>query len=351
MRKCKNVTTIRWAAARGFTLVELLVVIAIIGVLVALLLPAVQAARESARRTQCLNQLRQLGIAFINHHDTYGFFPSGGWGWYYVGDPDRGSGKSQPGSWCYSLLPFMEQAAVHDLGADGQPDVITDQQRQGAALAVQTPVAGFNCPSRRPAKLYPHPIGVNGYILNAGKTSVRSSSDYAANGGMKAVYWGSSSTMPQSWTDALEGKNFSENRFDTASGISHQRSEISLRQVSDGTVNVYLCGEKYRNPDHYETGEDNSDDHPITCGDDYDLFAWAGVAGADRDAPRDGIRWMPPLQDTPGLVERWRFGSAHPAVFNMAFCDGSLRSLSYDIERQVHLAFAGRDDGQVVSSQ
>ena len=88
----------------GFTLVELLVVIAIIGILVALLLPAIQAAREAARRTQCKNQLRQLAISFHNHHDTHKFFPSGGWGWAWVGFPEQGSGNKQSGGWLYSLL-------------------------------------------------------------------------------------------------------------------------------------------------------------------------------------------------------------------------------------------------------
>ena len=84
----------------GFTLVELLVVIAIIGILVALLLPAIQAAREAARRRQCTTQLRELTLGCLNHHDVHGHFPTGGWGWNWVGDPDRGYGKEQTDGMC-----------------------------------------------------------------------------------------------------------------------------------------------------------------------------------------------------------------------------------------------------------
>lgn len=333
----------------GFTLVELLVVIAIIGVLVALLLPAVQAAREAARRAQCLNQLKQIALAFHNHHDSHRFFPSAGWGWFYVGDADRGSGKKQPGSWCYSIMPFMELQNVHQLGKDGQADVVSVGQRNGTAQAIETVVNGFNCPSRRPSKLYAHPLGLTGYIRNSRSTSQRNSSDYAVNSGHKAVFWGGGNEMPQSWNDGVAGTGFvPDDRAALSTGIAFQRSEINFRNITDGTTNVYLVGEKYRNPDHYETGEDNSDDHPITCADDFDLSAWAGVPG-NSDGTPDGINWQAPLQDTPGLIERWRFGSAHPAVFNMAFCDGSLRSLSYEVAEEAHLGFANREDGNAVS--
>src|SRR5262245_28766217 len=119
----------------GFTLVELLVVIAIIGVLVALLLPAVQAAREAARRTQCTNNVKQIGLAFHNHADINGHLPTGGWGWGWVGDADLGTGKNQTGSWPFNILPYIEQKTIYDMsgGSPGQP------KQDALTRMVQTP--------------------------------------------------------------------------------------------------------------------------------------------------------------------------------------------------------------------
>ena len=106
----------RKQSSSGFSLIELLVVITIIGILTALLLPAVQAAREAARRLQCQDHVRELAQGCLQHEAAQGFLPTGGWSWYLVGDPDRGFTRRQPGGWIFNVLPYIEQQALHDLG-------------------------------------------------------------------------------------------------------------------------------------------------------------------------------------------------------------------------------------------
>src|SRR5262245_12354666 len=112
----------------GFTLVELLVVIAIIGILVALLLPAVQAAREAARRTQCKDHVKNIALGCLLHVDSHGYLPSGGWGRKWSADPNRGFGANQPGSWAYNILPYIEESSTHDLGNGLTPGTVPYQQ-------------------------------------------------------------------------------------------------------------------------------------------------------------------------------------------------------------------------------
>ncbi len=137
--------------ARGFTLVELLVVIAIIGILVSLLLPAVQAAREAARRAQCLNNLKQIGVAIMLHVDAHKHLPTGGWGYNWVGDPNRGFDKRQPGGWVYNILPFIEEESLRTLGSSQTGAA----QRAALTELCQKPVSSFLCPSRRTSGTFP----------------------------------------------------------------------------------------------------------------------------------------------------------------------------------------------------
>src|SRR5512140_625089 len=161
---------------RGFTLVELLVVITIIGILIALLLPAVQAAREAARKVQCNNQLKQMSLACLQHEQANKFLPSGGWCYVWAGDPDRGFDRRQPGGWLYNIMPYIEQLPLHNMGIGLDPT--TAAKRNLLAKCAQTPLAIFICPSRRSAINYP-----NSYFsqVNITPVSTAARTDYAAN--------------------------------------------------------------------------------------------------------------------------------------------------------------------------
>jgi len=307
--------------AAGFTLVELLVVITIIGILIALLLPAVQSVREAARRTQCRNNLKQLSLAMLDHEEAYGFFASGGWGFIWTGDADAGSGTGQPGGWSYCILPYIEQQAVHDLGRDDQPpETITTTQRQGAVQRDQTPIPCFNCPSRRRNAVFERQR--NRQYRNSDKLPRSAGLDYCANSGDTIVY---GSDWPRG-SAAWDGN-----------GISHAGAVVTMGEIRDGASNTYMLGEKYIGPDQYFNGLDDGDDHGMYEGHGVDTYRWCS-----NDPSANRI--FTPKQERPGLMFWWSFGSPHAGGCHFALCDGSVRNISYSIDPEIHRRLGNRRD-------
>ncbi len=336
----------RWA----FTLVELLVVIAIIAILVALLLPAIQSAREAARRTACLNNLRQLALGCVNHENSIRHFPTGGWGFNWVGDADRGFGKNQPGSWIFGILPFIEEQSLHQMASDGKPNVHETLQLEGAREMVKKGVTSINCPTRRSGH-FPETAHAARFANNTAPNSVGGTlvgrGDYAANAG--AALPTGSPPIPEQFRGppTIESVVSGSHRFETLNttgkfrmengqeseltGIIFQRSEIGIKHIKDGTSKTYLVGERYLNAAAYSTGQDTGDNE-----------TWA--AGFDNDNSR--VAEELPQQDRIGAQNGRVCGSAHPSVFHMAWCDGHSEPISYDIDLEVHKSNANRKDGR-----
>jgi prepilin-type N-terminal cleavage/methylation domain-containing protein len=287
----------RFALRHAFTLVELLVVISIIGVLVSLLLPAVQASREASRRTMCQNNLKQMGLAFHQHHDALQFFPTGGWDWvtpptYVSGTP--ATGRAQKAGWGFQILPYVEQTVLWN-GGGGAND------NDKALFAIGTPVKLFFCPTRRSPQtvIYSYPGYLNGIEAK------HALCDYAASN--------------------LDG-----------SGVVRQYDPRRMAEITDGTSNALLVGDKRLN--RARLGQAQADDNEgYTCG-------W------NEDTVRlTSQKPQPDFIGDPSLYGGKLFGSSHPAGFNLALSDGSVRSVSYTVDLSTFRALGDVGDGQAVN--
>jgi type II secretory pathway pseudopilin PulG len=298
-----------------------LVVIAIIGILLALLLPAVQSAREAARNTECKNHLKQLGLAMHMYHDVKKVFPehlghNGPLNFPHPTGAIEGpaDAANPPIPWTLAVLPFIEEVTGNE---SVNVTILLGESRKtvSSEMAPRVLVKTAYCPSRRAAQLYPvHSFGWQGVTM--------ARTDYAANAGD---------------LNGL-GANLGVNRlamWRARNGILSER--LSVRRITDGLKNTYLLGEKYMDPEQYTSGLDLGDWCPmLLC----NLFGNG----------RFGDRVLPPARDEAQKGDLYVFGSAHPAAWNVALCDGSVHGVSYTIDPIVHGYLANRRDGQVVDA-
>jgi prepilin-type N-terminal cleavage/methylation domain-containing protein len=313
--------------SRGFTLVELLVVIAIIGVLVALLLPAVQAARESARRIKCANHLKQLGLGLINYESTHQTLP---WGNAY---PKAFASVS----WVSSVLPFVEAQAHFDLF-----DFNQNLNSAANARAVTTPVAILQCPSD-PATRKP--------ILFARCTCCSFAQAYNSTGtwyagslgpvwpGEPCVFCPTTSAADSNF--CCQGKNYGEDA--TGPGMFYRWSaNVRFRDVTDGLSNTIMVGETMPQTSiHIAAFTHNLS----TCTTNIPMNQMPTVAQTPVDGDADGA-----LHSKNPHTRMQGFKSLHPGgAVQFAFGDGAVRVLRSNIDYKLYCNLGNRRDGESVT--
>jgi prepilin-type processing-associated H-X9-DG protein len=262
-------------------------------------LPAVQFAREAARRVSCANNLKQVGLAAIQHENVKRHYAN------------RVDASPKEGTWLVAILPYLEESDLFDEWAravgygqfKGRPPTAS----RSLSAIFSTPIASLYCPSRRPAAAYPSRTG--------GANGPAAHSDYALNGGASVRPDEFQIRWPGIWGPTPRGRPIKPVRY---------------KDIKDGLSKTYLAAEKALSARHYTSGRDPGDDASI----------W--------DCPRGNcVRFAKrvPIHDQPQAENCWschNFGSAHPSSFNAVFCDGSVHSLTYDISFATHAALASR---------
>jgi prepilin-type N-terminal cleavage/methylation domain-containing protein/prepilin-type processing-associated H-X9-DG protein len=343
--------------ARGaFTLIELLVVIAIIAILIGLLVPAVQKVREAAARTQCFNNLKQIGLALHNHHDTYRAFPSGGTVYLEedtnyatpssLGSTTPANYRSQAWGWAFQILQYLEQSNVWALGVTNGP------------LAKSTVISVYVCPSRR------------GPMVDQGWFHC----DYAGNGGANTrpngkQNIGQSDPNPTGVIVMNVAADNYVNNYPGGPGVfrktvpplpilANMTNVVRMLSITDGTSNTLFVGEKFISPKYYEPGNTGSGYR----------FQWGDLNGYTAGTGWDQVRYgyWSPMQDNdfmyydacydptlqhkctgaPNTVDM--FGGPHPGGAPVVMCDGSVRMISYSINRIMMQNLTNKSDGNVI---
>tara|TARA_R110002111_G_scaffold126741_5_gene191429 strand:- start:6173 stop:7012 length:840 start_codon:yes stop_codon:yes gene_type:complete len=265
---------------KGFTLIELLVVIAIIAILIALLLPAVQQAREAARRSSCKNNLKQLGLAFHNYNETHTIFPP------------ASINPSAIGAFAF-ILPFMEQSALYNKWNFELP-----QLDAANVSASNTPVIAYFCPSKPRSSL---------------NNSSNAFGDYAVSSGTG----NSNSGVHSNWK-----------------GMFNQNSNTRLRDVTDGTTNTFMAGEK-------TTKESTA---LTSC-----QYRWGWHATRNTQQARINETVVTTTPARAWNDDTANFGSDHVGGAHFVFADGSVHFLSENMDFELYQNLSNKADGKVTS--
>ncbi len=326
----------------GFTLIELLVVIAIIAVLIGLLLPAVQAAREAARRAQCSNNLKQLGIAMHNYHDTVGSFPT--LLWAMPGNNNNSLPDNRfRASFFQMILPFMEQTPVYNAINFSVPFARGPDNGAINLTALTTQIAGFMCPSD-PS---PNQSQYGRWDSGVGPTAANGQSPlgpklcYFANAGDNSTDTNTTSPWPFTSLPQVRGNAFGGGT--TCTGIvCRQGGTWGLRDITDGTSNTFAIGESL-----YESCQ---------------WFSWPNPNGnyAFTSVP---INWKITIFEQTGYgdgtgrlrnsgnwVAGFGFRSKHPGITQFLYGDGRVGAIKDSINRDIYRALSTRGMGEIVSA-
>ena len=299
---------------RGFTLVELLVVIAIIGILIALLLPAVQAAREAARRVNCTNNLKQVGLAVHIHHDSLGHLPAG---WSATSTINGSTGWG----WASAILPHMEQAAFSKDTLD-QDLALNDA---GNKVARETVFPGFRCPSDKgkdSSEINGMTVGTSNYIGVFGGYDPADTTDYT-----------NMLTLLNAYLSSGQARG---------NGTFYHNSRVSFRDMRDGTSNTFVVGER-------ATVE-------VPSSTDYYYSTWTGNVGVGGSDPQYLLRFLGaaitspnPTPDATDLYYQQEFSSPHPGGAQFLLGDGSVRMVNDDVDQDIFRAICTINEGEQVS--
>ncbi|MBX9628611.1 MAG: DUF1559 domain-containing protein [Gemmataceae bacterium] len=311
---------------RAFTLLELVVVLAILAVLTGLLLPAVQKVRAAASRAWCLNNMRQVGLAWHSHHAAHGYFPTAGDKRYVPivflapGSPAIGGPRpdDQTGTWMYQLLPYLDQEPLW------RQEGVTDA-KEACERILATPVGVYFCPARprprtwaaRLTDLDRPPIG-----------RIRAGNDYAANVGCTHSGEGELSWVPGQPNGMFGG-----------GAPSELRPVVRTDDIRDGLAHTILASERwippagYVGPNLWNTlGYAQPFPHET-------MFNACSFDLAQPPRP-DAVEWAPPHQP--------QVGSTHPGGVNVAFADGSVRPVGYGVDPTTWVMLCVRNDGRAI---